>query len=132
MMIFKQTRRRNSTAVLFKINFSSFFLLLDAPVNDFTGISMDLHRVARQRITISCFVCQQGGHHPVSSTVGYGALGSALAAVHDALDGGIPPEKAPSSNSSQFCYKNWNFGAQKANKGRSFLDSQLAAVRFND
>jgi len=42
-----------------------------------------------------------GGHHPVSSTVGYGALGSALAAVHDALDGGIPPEKAPSSNSKK-------------------------------
>ena len=28
MMIFKQTRRRNSTAVLFKINFSSFFFYL--------------------------------------------------------------------------------------------------------
>ena len=48
-------------------------------------------------VLTDCFgTLQQGGHHPVSSTVGYGGL----AAVHDALDAGLQNEKATASNSS--------------------------------
>ena len=50
----------------------------------------------------------QGGHHPVSSTVGighpsgYGGLGpsSLGGSLHDTMADGIAPEKAPPSSSS--------------------------------